>query len=172
MLNKIKEAIVCLRPGRVTLPYPAQAEPVPENFRGVPRWDGEKCIGCAGCANNCSARAILVLDPCQELRILQYIGSRCTYCGRCAEVCPEKAIVMSNEFEMATAEASDLQQRLDIFMSTCQRCGRCFKGAAVLEGLKMSGYRSDEVGSGRWVYRSRALLEGDAVVDDIPIELD
>ena len=99
ILSKLKETLVCLKAGRVTLPYPAQAQPVPENFRGRPIFDAVKCIGCAGCANNCPAREILVFDVCQEIRILQYLGRRCTYCGRCADVCPEKAITMSKEFE-------------------------------------------------------------------------
>ncbi len=172
MLSKIKEAIVCLRPGRVTLPYPQQPQPAPENFRGVPRWNGEKCTGCAGCANNCSARAILVFDVCQEIRVLQYAGSRCTYCGRCAEVCPEKAIVMTCDFEQATNQASDLQQRLELFMSTCQRCGRCFPAVDALQQLKMQGYRSDELGQARWVFRAQSFLQRDPVVDDIPLELD
>jgi hydrogenase-4 component H len=172
MWSKIKEAAVCLRPGRVTLPYPARPQPVPQNFRGVPRWDGDKCTGCAGCANNCAARAILVLDACQEIRVLQYVGSRCTYCGRCAEVCPEKAISMSHDFEQATGNASDLRQRLELFMSTCQRCGRCFKTVGALESLKLPGYRCDDLGESRWVLRSQAFLQGDPVVDDIAIELD
>ncbi len=78
MLSKWKETLLCLKPGRVTLPYTAQAEPVPDRFRGVPRWDGAKCVGCAGCASNCTSRAILISDVCQELRVLDYIGSRCT----------------------------------------------------------------------------------------------
>jgi hypothetical protein len=36
----------------------------------------------------------------------------------------------------------------------------------------MKGYRFDDIENERWIFRSRALLEGDAVVDDIPIELD
>ena len=172
MLSKVKEAILCLKPGRVTLPYPAHAEPIADNFRGVPRWNGEKCIGCAGCASNCSARAILVRDVCQELRFLEYVGGRCTYCGRCAEVCPEMAIVMSHDFEQATNDVTDLNQRLDVFMSTCQRCGRCFKVPDALEQLKMQGYRFDDLEQARWVFRSNAFLEGDPVVEDIPVELD
>jgi len=172
MFSKLKETLIALKPGRVTLPYPARPQPVPERFRGVPRWDGEKCIGCAGCASNCSARAILVLDICQEIRVLNYIGSRCTYCGRCAEVCPEKAITMSHDFEQATGDAADLRQRLELFMSTCQRCGRCFKIPDALEQLKMPGYRFDDLEHARWVFRSHAFLEGDAVVDDIRIELE
>ena len=31
---------------------------------------------------------------------------------------------MSREFETGTDSIGDLQQRLELFMSTCQRCGR------------------------------------------------
>jgi hydrogenase-4 component H len=172
VMSKLGEALVCLKAGRVTLPYPVQAQPVPEGFRGRPIFDAAKCIGCAGCANNCPAREILVVDLCQEVRILQYLGRRCTYCGRCAEVCPEKAITMSREFETATNQISDLRQHLELFMSTCQRCGRCFKTASVLDELKMKGYRFDDVQNERWVFRASAFLDGEAVVDDIDIEIE
>jgi hydrogenase-4 component H len=172
LLSKLKETLVCLKAGRVTLPYPVQGHPVPPNFRGRPIFDPAKCIGCGGCANNCPAREILIVDVCQELRILQYLGRRCTYCGRCADVCPEKAITMSRDFEISTDRVGDLQQRLELFMSTCQRCGRCFKEPSVLEELKMQGYRFDDVRSERWIYRSKSFLDSDPVVDDIKIELD
>lgn len=170
--SKLEEALICLKAGQVTLPYPAKAQPAPEKFRGRPVFDAAKCIGCAGCANNCTARAVLVFDVCQEIRILQYVGNRCTYCGRCAEVCPEKAITMSHDFELATPNRADLNQRLELFMSTCQRCGRCFTEPSPLEQLKMKGYRFDDLENERWVFRSQAYLEGKPVVDDIAIELD
>jgi hydrogenase-4 component H len=169
--SKIKEALLGLRAGRVTLPYPAKPRPAPENFRGRPVFDGAKCIGCAGCASNCPAREILVLDVCQEIRILRYLGRRCTFCGRCADVCPEKAIVMSREYETATDRIGDLQQELELFMSTCQRCGRCFKEPTPLEQLKMKGYRFDDLEHDRWVFRSRAYLD-QAPADDLRIELE
>ena len=159
VLSKLKETLVCLKAGRVTLPYPAQARPVPEKFRGRPIFDAAKCIGCAGCANNCPAREILVFDVCQEIRILQYLGRRCTYCGRCADVCPEKAITMSHEFETGTNSIGDIRQRLELFMSTCQRCGRCFKEPSPLEQLKLKGYRFDDVQNERWIFRSQAYLD-------------
>jgi hydrogenase-4 component H len=170
--SKLEEALICWKAGRVTLPYPAERKPAPDTFRGRPIFDAAKCIGCAGCANNCAARTILILDVCQELRILKYVGSRCTYCGRCAEVCPEKAITMSHEFENATNSVADLDQRLDLFMSTCQRCGRCFTEPSALERLKMKGYRFDDLNHERWIFRSQATLDGGTPVDDIDIELD
>jgi hydrogenase-4 component H len=172
LLSKAKEAVICLKAGVVTLPYPAKAEPVPAGFRGRPVFDPNKCIGCAGCANNCPAREILLFDRSQEVRVLRYLGRRCTYCGRCADVCPEKAITMSTEFETATNDIKDLRQEIEIFMGTCQRCGRCFKEPGPLEALMMKGYREDDIASERWVYRSQSYLDGEPTVRDIEIELD
>ena len=171
-LSKFKETLICLKAGRVTLPYPARSQPVPPKFRGRPIFDAAKCIGCAGCANNCPAHEILVFDVCQEVRILKYLGRRCTYCGRCADVCPEKAITMSTEFETGTDRIGDLQQRLDLFMSTCQRCGRCFQEPSPLEQLQQKGYRFDDLQNERWIFRSQSYLEGEPAADDIKIELD
>lgn len=172
LTSKLKEALYCLKSKRVTLPYPAQPATTPERFRGRPIFDATKCIGCAGCANNCPAREILVYDVCQEVRVIKYLGRRCTYCGRCADVCPEKAITMSHEFETATDSIADIHQNLELFMSTCQRCGRCFTESTPLEQLKLKGYRFDDLGNERWVFRSQAYLQGNTVVDDLPIELD
>ncbi len=172
LLSKVREAVICLQAGRVTLPYPAVPRPTPEGFRGRPIFDANRCIGCAGCANNCPAREILVVDVCQEIRILQYLGRRCTYCGRCAEVCPEKAITMSRDFETATPRIGDLRQRLELFMGACQRCGRCFPEPSPLEALKLKGYRFDDVASERWIFRAETFLPGFPPVEDIPIELD
>jgi hydrogenase-4 component H len=171
-LSKLKEAWLGYHAGNVTLPYPAVARPTPPNFRGRPIFDAARCIGCGGCASNCPAREILVVDVCQELRILKYLGRRCTFCGRCAEVCPEKAITMSTEFETATNTVTDLQQQLDLFMSTCQRCGRCFEETSFLDQLKLRGYRFDDLENERWIFKSQAYLEGTPAVDDISIELD
>ena len=52
---------------------------------------------------------------------------------------------MSHEFENATNSIGDIQQRLELFMSTCQRCGRCFKEPVPLEQLKLKGYRFDDL---------------------------
>ena len=172
VISKLKEAMVGLKAGRVTLRYPFEPRVAPPNFRGRPIFDANKCIGCAGCANNCPAREILVLDVCQELRILKYLGRRCTYCGRCADVCPEKAITMSRDYETATNQIHDLEQRLELFMSTCQRCGRCFKEPTPLDQLILKGYRFDDLEQERWIFRSHTYFEDQPVARDIKIELD
>ncbi len=145
--SKIKQVLMVIKPGVVTLKYPFEPHPAPENFRGRPHWDHHKCVGCGACSNHCSARCILVRDVCQELRIMLYDGSRCTYCGRCADVCPEKAIEMTRVFELATGDREDITERLELFMLTCQRCGRCYdmENTNVLERLDLRGYRYDSL---------------------------
>lgn len=147
LTSKIKQVLMVLKPGVVTLRYPFEPHPVPENFRGQPHWDHHKCVGCGACSNHCSARCILVRDICQEIRVMLYDGSRCTYCGRCAEVCPEDAITMTDQYELATENKQDITERLELFMLTCQRCGRCYdmENTNLIDRLDLRGYRYDSL---------------------------
>ena len=43
--SKLAETMICLRAGRVTLPYPPEAHPAPADFRGRPICDPARCIG-------------------------------------------------------------------------------------------------------------------------------
>ncbi|MCU0242207.1 MAG: 4Fe-4S dicluster domain-containing protein [Vicinamibacteria bacterium] len=173
LIAKLREAALCLTARKATLDYPLAAAPaLPEHFRGRPVFNAVKCIGCGGCANNCPAREILLFDRSQEVRVLKYLGRRCTYCGRCADLCPEKAITMSAEFETATNDIHDLGQEIEIFMGTCQRCGRCYKEPGPLDALMMKGYRQDDLERERWIYESKSFLDSEQTVKDIDIEMD
>ncbi len=146
LLSKVKEAILCLKPGRVTLPYPFRPHPPEEGFRGLPRVDVNRCIGCGGCANVCPARLIRVIDKDQCTRVLVFLYERCTYCGRCAEVCPENAIEMTGEFELSTDDVhDDLVGEYHIFMGPCERCGRCYEPPTPLDRLMQTGMRHDPI---------------------------
>ncbi|MFA5519688.1 MAG: 4Fe-4S binding protein [Spirochaetota bacterium] len=161
LISKIKQILMVIKPGVVTLNYPYEKRPVPENFRGTPLWDHEKCIGCGGCANHCPARTILVRDVCQEIRLLVYDGSRCTYCGRCADVCPEDAITMTGQYELATDERQDLNERLELFMLTCQRCGRCYDMETTnkIDRMDMLGYRYDNIEARAFIRKTTDRLD-------------
>lgn len=138
-ISKLKEAILCFRAGRVTLPYPFAPREPADGFRGKLKYDIDKCIGCAGCANVCPSRAIVAEDPCVEKRVLRFFLERCTYCARCEQVCTEGAITMSKEFETATDSLDDLHITAEIFMATCQRCGRCFRPEHALDKMMVTG---------------------------------
>ncbi len=123
--SKLKEAIICFSNLRVTLPYPYAPRIPEDDFRGKIEIDQRKCIGCGGCANVCPARLIRFFDDGEKTRMVFHL-ERCTYCGRCAEVCPEDAIVMTKEYETVTNDKDDLTIEQEIYMATCQMCGRCF----------------------------------------------
>ena len=156
LTSKIKQVLLVLKPGVVTLKYPFEPHPVPKNFRGAPHWDHHKCVGCGACSDHCSSRTILVRDICQEIRVMLYDGSRCTYCGKCADVCPEKAITMTERFELATENTDDLTERMELFMLTCQRCGRCYdmENKNAIERLDMKGYRYDNLETRAFIRKS------------------
>ncbi|MCJ7487942.1 MAG: 4Fe-4S binding protein [Candidatus Aminicenantes bacterium] len=147
LTSKVKQILLVLKPGVVTLKYPFAPRPVAKDFRGQPAWDHHKCVGCGGCAAHCPARTIMVRDICQELRVMVYDGARCTYCGRCADVCPEDAITMTEQFELATGDRDDVTVTMELFMLTCQRCGRCYnmETTNMIDKMGLKGFRYDHL---------------------------
>jgi len=141
IVSKLKEALICLKAGRVTLPYPFAPREPEEGFHGRVAVDAEKCIGCGGCAEVCPPRCIELTDPSRGKRILRFFLERCTYCARCAEVCPEKAITVTKEFETATNDPQDMHIQVEVFMSTCGRCGRCYEPPTPLDRIMVPGFR-------------------------------
>ncbi len=115
-----------LRRGVVTERYPFAPIEVPEDFRGKPEIDPEKCIGCGACANVCPPEAIKVRDLQEGYREISLFLGRCIFCGRCEEVCPVEAIKLSKEFELASLSKEDLYQVIRLKMVKCVKCGRYF----------------------------------------------
>lgn len=146
LLSKVREALICLKAGRVTLGYPLTPREPKPGFRGKITVDPDLCFGCGGCANVCPAGVIVISDTEQYTRLLEFFWRRCTYCGRCEEVCPEGAIRLSQEFETSTNNPQDMYVRLEVFMGPCQRCGRCFKPPTPLDRMMKTGFRNGPEG--------------------------
>jgi hydrogenase-4 component H len=121
-ISELKEALVCLQAGQVTLHYPFEPHPVEDTFRGRPVLNTRKCMCCGACANACPARLITLTDS-DGIRALHFELGRCTYCGNCRDVCPQEAIEMSNQFETATANPDDLVIHAEFYLQTCRECG-------------------------------------------------
>ena len=54
---------------------------------------------------------------------------------------------MSPDFELATGDRNDITQNLELFMLTCQRCGRCYdlEIRNAIDKLDLRGYRYDSL---------------------------
>lgn len=142
--GKLKEAVICLSAGRVTLPYPYAPSEPSASFRGLPQVDGARCIGCGGCASACPPNLITIADD-GPLARFTWALARCTSCGRCADACPEDAVTMTRRFETATDQVADLLLTVDVFMASCNRCGRCYRTRTPLDPLDPRPYHEHRV---------------------------
>ena len=68
--------------------------------------DGEKCIGCGQCADQCFARAISIVNGKAV-----HDEALCKGCGHCANVCPQQAVRVRVENLQETID--ELWSRLD-----------------------------------------------------------
>lgn len=141
-LSKLKETLICLKAGRVTLPYPMSPHQPAPGFRGQPVIDGNKCVGCGGCAAVCPPRLISIHTE-DDYREVKVDFSRCTYCARCADVCPEGAMRMSDRFELATNSKGDLIMDVKVKMAKCPKCGAAFTTERLLRKTQEALYGKD-----------------------------
>jgi NADH-quinone oxidoreductase subunit I len=110
----------------ITVQYPEERNPLPENYRNFPFlvYDGEdpqaglRCVACKICEKECPPQCIYIVKS--EDKKPDYMGkpqfypktfdidiSVCMSCQICVEVCPFEAIKMDKEFELSRRERFD-----------------------------------------------------------------
>jgi NADH-quinone oxidoreductase subunit I len=110
----------------ITVQYPEERNPLPENYRNFPFlvFDGDdpnaglRCVACKICEKECPPQCIYIIKS--EDKKPDYMGkpqfypkvfdidiSVCMSCQICVEVCPFEAIKMDKEFELSRRERFD-----------------------------------------------------------------
>ena len=110
----------------ITVQYPEERSPLPENYRNFPFliYDGGdaeaglRCVACKICEKECPPQCIYITKS--EDKKPDYLGkpqfypaifdidiSVCMSCQICVEVCPFEAIKMDKVFELSTRERFD-----------------------------------------------------------------
>jgi NADH-quinone oxidoreductase subunit I len=110
----------------ITVQYPEERNPLPENYRNFPflLYDGNdshaglRCVACKICEKECPPQCIYIVKS--EDKKPDYMGkpqfypkvfdidiSVCMSCQICVEVCPFEAIKMDKEFELSRRERFD-----------------------------------------------------------------
>jgi NADH-quinone oxidoreductase subunit I len=96
----------------ITVLYPYEALWNPDNYRGRPGLDFNKCLGCGMCVKYCPCTAIILVDtPDDEGNTVsrpQVNMGRCSFCGYCAEYCPVDAMTVTPIVELAEYTRADL----------------------------------------------------------------
>lgn len=124
----LKKAVEALTHKPYTAPFPAGPayEPI-EQFRGRPRFNQDKCIGCGACANVCPAKCIDVVDDIAgetPVRKLVHHVDACIWCGQCERYCPtEEGIRQSLEYDCAAFSLDDLEETCEKELLCCESCG-------------------------------------------------
>ena len=112
-----------LQTGLVTLQYPHEKLPIPDNGRYRLHNEMDDCIVCDKCAKICPVDCITI-DP---IKATEEIGkasdgspirlyaatfdidmAKCCYCGLCTVVCPTECLTMEKTFDYSTYELGNL----------------------------------------------------------------
>jgi NADH-quinone oxidoreductase subunit I len=110
----------------ITVQYPEERDPLPENYRNFPFliYDGDdpdaglRCVACKICEKECPPQCIYITKSTDKKP--DYMGkpqfypavfdidvSVCMSCQICVEVCPFEAIKMDKDFELSRRERFD-----------------------------------------------------------------
>lgn len=103
----------------ITVQYPDERLDLPVGYRGIPvlLTDAEgnlKCVSCELCARACPVECIEIQshrEPGQKIKVLDVYNldaTWCMYCGLCVEACPFDALAMSDQYELADYELTNL----------------------------------------------------------------
>ena len=87
----------------ITLEYPENKKCLGEHFRGKPVVNNN-CIKCGTCTKVCPSGAIKIDG---ENFIIDM--KKCIFCGNCSFYCQKNAINMSDCYELASNDITDLQ---------------------------------------------------------------
>jgi NADH-quinone oxidoreductase subunit I len=138
----------------ITVQYPEERSPLPENYRNFPFliYDtndaeaGLRCVACKICEKECPPQCIYIIKS--EDKKPDYMGkpqfyakvfdidiSVCMSCQICVEVCPFEAIKMDKVFELSRRERFDalLLRKSDLAKSNAYYHSICPTDAAEVD---------------------------------------
>jgi formate hydrogenlyase subunit 6/NADH:ubiquinone oxidoreductase subunit I len=108
--------------GIVTLQYPHQHLPLPDNGRYQLHNEMDDCIVCDKCAKICPVDCIEI-EPIKATGIAGYASdgsairlfaakfdidmAKCMFCGLCTTVCPTECLTMTSEYDFSTFDVTN-----------------------------------------------------------------
>lgn len=126
-IREIIEAVKALIVGPYTSKFPTQPHVPHPNFRGQPKFNADKCVGCTGCAQVCPVEAIAAEDITNTntpIRKMIHYTDTCIFCGQCEANClaDKQGIKLSNDWELAFFDRKTSQEEIEKKLQLCEVC--------------------------------------------------
>ncbi len=109
--------------GIVTLQYPKQQLPIPENGRYQLDCEIDDCIVCDKCAKVCPVDCIEI-EAIKSSEVINYASdgspirlyaakfdidmAKCCFCGLCTTVCPTECLTMTNTYDFSVFDINEM----------------------------------------------------------------
>ena len=129
-VRELIEAIKALIVGPYTSKFPKEAHKPHPNFRGQPKFNDEKCVGCCACEEVCPVDAIAHKDVVDKegnaKRTMIHYSDTCIFCGQCEAGCmaDKEGIKLSNDWELSFFDRKiESYETIDKELQLCEICG-------------------------------------------------
>jgi formate hydrogenlyase subunit 6/NADH:ubiquinone oxidoreductase subunit I len=127
--RELVEAVKALLTGPYTSKFPRVPHVPYTSFRGQPKYDAEKCVGCLACEQVCPVEALGhedVTDGDEPKRVLYHYTDTCIFCGSCEQACiaDNEGIKLSNDWELAFFDRkTESFENIEKELQLCEICG-------------------------------------------------
>ena len=127
-IRELLEAIKALIVGPYTSKFPKATYKAHPNFRGQPKYNDEKCVGCTACVQVCPVEALSFedsADPENPKRTLYHHTDTCIFCGQCEAACiaDNEGIKLSTDWELAFFDRKEASENIEKELQLCEVCG-------------------------------------------------
>ncbi len=127
-IREIIEAVKALIVGPYTDKFPKVTHTPHPNFRGQPKYDDEKCVGCLACVQVCPVEALAYEDSTDTedpKRELIHYTDTCIFCGQCESACiaDNEGIKLSNDWELSFFDRKQASESIHKELQLCEICG-------------------------------------------------